>query len=230
VSDGHDHSTSGSCAPRLPAASHVSACARVAFLACRRHNEAVKKATAAAAAAAAAAEKEKAAADGSAAGADAAAPAPAAPVEALVEVPQPVYASACVEVRGLERCMFVLPRERHVASGEPVTFLDCFQEVQGAIRDHLGKGPDKTFAVKKVVRASTGRWWAGATGMGVVVRFDRGCVPRACCLLAVATPLPCIRPLPSLLQTRNYAFELADVPRENTDYLKGGYPASASVG
>ncbi|KAA0172738.1 hypothetical protein FNF27_05838 [Cafeteria roenbergensis] len=61
-------------------------------------------------------------------------------------------ASCCVTVTGLERCAFVLPRERDAVTGEPVSHMDVYNEVRDAMRSVLppGKG---VFAVKKVTRS-----------------------------------------------------------------------------
>ena len=86
------------------------------------------------------------------------------------------YASICVKVTGLERCVFVLPRTSQRDTGEPVTFTDVYGEVKEHVQRVLPPGESGAFRVKKV--------------------------------------------------SRNYAFELEDVPREATEYLKIKYPAA----
>jgi len=86
------------------------------------------------------------------------------------------YASVCIKVTGLERCVFVLPRTSQRDTGEPVTFTDVYGEVKEHVQRALPPGESGAFRVKKV--------------------------------------------------SRNYAFDLEDVPREVTEYLKIKYPAA----
>jgi DNA polymerase elongation subunit (family B) len=83
----------------------------------------------------------------------------------------PRYASCCLTVAGLERCVYVLPRERSLKTGEPVDFAQVYSEFLQTFHKHVGQ--HARVAVKKV--------------------------------------------------ERNYAFELPEVPREKTSYLKVVY-------
>ena len=70
----------------------------------------------------------------------------------VAPLPQPAatYASSCVSVSGLERCMFVLPRS-FTATGERVEFMDVYREIAEIMRSHMGQGA--TFKAKKVTRS-----------------------------------------------------------------------------
>lgn len=140
-------------------------------LAATRINAASRELANAAAAAAAASAASGASSSSSAAGeVDAASSPPAAatlPTLKAIRDVTPRYASACVAVSGLERCVYVLPRER-TADGGAVTFVDVYNELLELTRRHLGA--HTRVSMKRV--------------------------------------------------TRSYAFELPDVPREPTAYLK----------
>lgn len=72
--------------------------------------------------------------------------------QGVAPIPQPVatFASACVTVSGLERCMFVLPRAT-TAGGEAVELMDVYREVSEVLRSHMGSGA--TFKAKPVTRS-----------------------------------------------------------------------------
>jgi len=96
-----------------------------------------------------------------------------APIRAKRIVPVPEFVSCCLTVHGNNRCCFVLPRETST-TGEPVEFLDVYNEVHNLMKNIIPTGSGKHL-MKKVIR--------------------------------------------------NYSFEIADVPRKPTEYLKLVYSA-----
>jgi DNA polymerase alpha subunit A len=62
------------------------------------------------------------------------------------------FASCCVTVRNLQRCIFVLPRDTDRDAGGPVSMADVYKEVSGTLKETIFRKSEHQFAAKMVKR------------------------------------------------------------------------------